>query len=133
MKTDLYVVRSEDPANMIHLEAADQEAEDVRKYSELLSMDSRIVVGPEPETFLEFLKSKCKLIHYIGHGQADEVSERLFLKEGRWFPAEWLKGLTGITSPLIFLSACEVGRSRSILSGGSTDLSVKHLIKDHRV
>lgn len=110
------VLRAGDPSGMATLDHALQEAQDVVQYARLLGLDVRDPVTLGPEEVIEELRAGHHLFHYVGHGSATVLGERLLLSEDRWLPSVWLRQMVSHRAPVTFLSACEMGRSR--LAGG---------------
>src|SRR5262249_39872106 len=106
------VLRAQDPAGMAPLRHAQQEAEDVARYAKFLGLEAKGPVSLDPEQLVEELTAGHHLFHYIGHGSANVLGERLWLSDDRWFPSPWLRRMAAHRAPVTFLSACEMGRAR---------------------
>ena len=110
-KTGL-IISAGTPTGMNELEFATKEAKDVTHYVKLLGMETECQTTLNPKGLLEALDTGHHLFHYIGHGTANNLGERLLLSESERLPASWLRQLKRSRTPIAFLSACEVGRTR---------------------
>lgn len=100
------------PVGMGELDHANAEACEVADYARFLGMSVGAPVTLDPEGLLEELKRGHHLLHYVGHGRATPLGERWMLTEDRWMPAAWLGSLDQWRTPIVFLSACDLGQSR---------------------
>jgi len=106
------VVRAGDPEGMAPLEHSQDEAEDVVRYAEALGLAAKAEQAPDPEHLIEDLAAGPHLFHYVGHGSANALGEKLLLSADRWLPSPWLRRIPAHRAPIAFLSACEMGRAR---------------------
>lgn len=59
-----------------------------------------------------WLEGQVSMIHYVGHGFANVMSEGLPLGEGMTFTLSNIDQISGPHTPFVFLCACEAGRVR---------------------
>src|SRR5688500_3474981 len=71
------------------------------------------------EALTETLASGADVLHFVGHGMADENGEMLVLgaREDQRARAIELRGLGPAPAPACVMSSCELGRSRHLQSG----------------
>ena len=72
-----------------------------------------------------WLEGEAGMVHYIGHGFADTMSEGLPLSRGVTFTLTNIDQLSGSRTPFIFLCACEAGHVRHGRGGYQAGLASK--------
>jgi CHAT domain-containing protein len=119
-----YVVRAEDPPGFVPLPDADLEVAQVMRCFRLLGREALTEARPNAEALIEALDAGYRVIHYTGHGLADDLSEGLPLAREQALQPDDLSGLSGLRTPFVFLSACQVGRTRYVLGGKQSGLAI---------
>jgi CHAT domain-containing protein len=118
-----WVVRAEDPVGFMPLPEADIEVAQVSRCFGLLGLESLAGTRPDVPALIEALDAGYRVIHYSGHGLAGGLGEGLPLAGGRPLQPGDLGDLSGLRTPFVFLSACDVGRTRYISGGKQSGLA----------
>jgi tetratricopeptide (TPR) repeat protein len=72
-----------------------------------------------------WLEGEVGMIHYVGHGFANVMSEGLFLGKGLTFTLSDIDRIIGTHAPFVFLCACEAGRVRHGRGGYQAGIASK--------
>ena len=126
--TRAYVLRAQDPPDLDPLPSADMEAERVPHYLRLLGLDPERHDGGTADELRAVLDDGYRVVHYVGHGLADRLSgESLVLSDDESLEPRHMSQLDGYKTPVVYLSACDVGRSRAIEGGRQRGIAVQLL------
>jgi tetratricopeptide (TPR) repeat protein len=126
--TSAYVLRADDPPGFDPLPSADAEAERVPRYLGLLGLDAERHDGGTGDEVRAALDAGHRVLHYVGHGLADRVSqESLVLSADESLQPRQLTQLDGFRTPFVYLSACDVGRARAVEGGRQRGIAVQLL------
>jgi hypothetical protein len=124
-----YIVRAEEPPGYSTLDKADDEVIQVARYFSLLGLDSRRETTVTIENLKRALDQGFRIFHYVGHGVAGNLAEGLPLtSEETMLPSDLITP-AGFDAalPFIYLSACEVGRSRYVTGGRQSGMATEML------
>lgn len=122
-----YVFRAEDPPEMGRLRAADEEAQDAVTFAELIGLRPTAAAGPDRQALAEAFDAGYRLVHYVGHGLAGRFGEILPVTAEQGLEIGALGTLRGHKTPTVILSACDVGRGRSLPGGNVKGFAVQLL------
>ena len=113
------VVQAGDVDALGALPDAAKEAEQVAKALDAPERDIAWLTDPTFEALSEELGPGADVLHFVGHGFADENGEMLVLGPGEDQRARALdlRGLGPAPAPLCVMSSCELGRSRHLQRG----------------
>lgn len=126
------VVRAADLKTLGHLRLADKEVEFCEQQLKAIGQGARILRAPSPSELLTVIRDGVDLLHYTGHGQADESGEVLILSDGQYVSARDLLHAGGAPAPISIMSSCLVGRSRQLRSGEAQGVAVALLERGAR-
>jgi hypothetical protein len=112
------IVRARDLAGAAALERAAAEAIGVELALQRRGLVVSVDTEPTRTTLRGALDSGDAVLHFIGHGHSSGGGERLPLDDGdEALRPEDLSQLDGWRTPFVYLSTCEVGRTRAGRSG----------------
>jgi tetratricopeptide (TPR) repeat protein len=106
------IVRAQD-----ELPQANTEANRVSQALEDMEIHASIRAAPKAADLLDELGKGIDLLHYIGHGLADEIGEILPLGPAESLSAREVAAIYPAPAPLTILSACLTGRGRQLRTG----------------
>jgi hypothetical protein len=84
----------------------------VRQRLSALGGDAAVLEGAGLDELTALLDGGCGILHYAGHGLADEVYEELPLADGSRFDPMYAENFRGYRLPFVFLCACVGSRIR---------------------
>ncbi|MDA0159286.1 CHAT domain-containing protein [Solirubrobacter ginsenosidimutans] len=114
------ILRAPESPDFAALGHADEESQLVERAGPLLGLDTADPLTPGSEAeLIDALSRPAALIHFIGHGVANALSEGIPVGDGA-LGVHRLPPLSG--RPVCFMNACELGRSRHIQGGGGRGL-----------
>jgi tetratricopeptide (TPR) repeat protein len=122
-------VRAEDPQGFDKLTFADREVSDVTRYLRILGLEPRDITAPSVSDMNEALNFGYRVIHYAGHGIANTIEEGLPLSSNNILRPNDFNSLAGNKTPIVYLSSCEVGRSRYVPGGAHTGIATRLIEK----
>ena len=126
--TRAYVLRARNPPDLDPLPSADAEAERVPRYLRLLGLEPERHDGGTADELRAVLDDGYRIVHYVGHGLADRLSgESLVLSDDESLEPRHMAQLDGFRTPVVYLSACDVGRSRAIAGGRQRGIAMQLL------
>lgn len=106
------IVRSDDD-----LSEGEAEVRAVTEHLARMELEVTVQAAPDSRELLARLGSGADLLHYVGHGLADEVGEELPLGSGKRLRAREVLALGPAPAPVAILSACLAGRARQLRTG----------------
>jgi hypothetical protein len=118
------VIRAEDPDFFMPLNEADQEVAQVMRCLDLMGLKAERAARVDVSNVLKLLNGGYDVLHYCGHGLATSLAEGLPLRPGETLQHEDLQRLSGQSTPFVYLSACEVGRTRNVLGGRQSGVAI---------
>lgn len=124
-----YLVRAEDPPEFDPLPHADQELRQVTRCMGLIGLAATADDELTTDRVGHALNAGYRVLHYVGHGIANTLSEGLPLRAGELVQPRLFSSLDGFRTPFLYLSACEVGRSRYVPGGRSAGLATRAIEK----
>jgi hypothetical protein len=111
------IVRAGDIEDGAALLEADPEVAGVTAALEALEIKPKVLQSPKPSEFLGQLGSGFDVLHYVGHGLADELGEELRLSADRAVTASDLSSLRPAPAPVCVTTSCLIGRARHLRAG----------------
>ena len=113
------VVRAGEVDGLAELPNAEAESEQVAKALDAPGRDVALLADLTFETLAQELGTGADVLHFVGHGFADENGEMLVLGagDGQTARAIELRGIGPAPAPVCVMSSCELGRSRHLQSG----------------
>lgn len=124
-----YLIRAEDPPEFDPLPQADQELRQVTRCMDLIGLAATTEQELTTERVSQALDAGYRVLHYVGHGIANTLSEGLPLSPGEFVQPRLFSALDGFKTPFLYLSACEVGRSRYVPGGRSAGMAARAVEK----
>ncbi len=118
------VVRAEDPDGFMRLNEADAEVRQVLRCLNLIGLKSTQATKVDVASVINLLDGDYAALHYCGHGLATSLSEGLPLAHGETLQPDDLRRLSGQHTPFVYLSACEVGRTRNVFGGRQSGVAI---------
>ena len=113
------VVRAGEVDGLAELPNAGAETDQVAKALDAPGRDVALLADVTFESLAQELGTGADVLHFAGHGFADENGEMLVLGagEGQTARAIELRGIGPAPAPVCVMSSCELGRSRHLQSG----------------
>lgn len=111
------ILRAGEVVDASPLSQADSEVKEVKASMEALVGEVCILCEPIKEEMLADLDSGVDVMHYVGHGFADENGEALILSDEEDVTALELLSAGAARAPVSVISACLVGRVRHLRTG----------------
>jgi CHAT domain-containing protein len=111
------IVRANDLAGTDELDSADPEIAAVERQLQHRGLTAVSDRAPTRASMRAALDAGDAVVHFIGHGMAGSMGEYLPLDGDAMLRPEDLSELSGWRSPFVYLSTCELGRSRAGRSG----------------
>ena len=105
------------PEGFPELTAAEAEATDIVRFLGLLELVAARVDVDSAEGLASVLASECSVLHYVGHGAANQLSEAALAGPGGALERDAIPVLHG--ELMCFFSCCELARMRFVRGGGS--------------
>lgn len=121
------LVRAKDPLRAENDDTVRQQADLIAAAIGDLDVQLEPLVEPSAEAFGRALDAPGKLLHFIGHGFADQGGEALVLSDTEVVPISQVASPSGTRAPFTYFSACEVGRGRHMSSGAQRGLAATFL------
>ena len=121
------LVRAKDPQRAENDDTVKQQAGLIASAIEELSLDLEVLDEPSVDEFGEAVDAPATLMHFVGHGFADEGGEVLVLSETEHVPIARVLSSAEVRAPFASFSACEVGRGRQMSSGAQRGLAATFL------
>ena len=121
------LVRAKDPQRAEDDDTVKQQASLIAAAVEELSLPLEILDEPSAEAFGQAVDAPGTLLHFVGHGFADEGGEVLVLSDTEQVPIARVLSSGGVRAPFTYFSACEVGRGRQMSSGAQRGLAATFL------
>jgi tetratricopeptide (TPR) repeat protein len=106
------VVRSDDD-----LAQANAESEAVERRLGELGIAAVVRGAPDGHELLQTLGAGVDVLHYVGHGLADEIGEELPLGPGKRLTALQIGAIRPAPAPVAILGACLAARGRQLRTG----------------
>jgi hypothetical protein len=85
----------------------------------------RVSESVDPQMLRDWLEGDVGVVHYVGHGYSNVVSEGLPLSQEEMFTIYDVDRLSGAKTPFIFICACEAARVRYGQGGYQTGVASK--------
>lgn len=111
-KGSAIVLRAQDD-----LPKADAEAAVVTRLLESSGLNVEVMPAPDLDDLIDELGEGIDILHYIGHGLADEIGEELPIGPGQRLTARDVRAIRPAPAPATILSACVTGRGRQLRTG----------------
>jgi hypothetical protein len=124
-----YLIRAQDPPEFDPLPHADQELRHVTRCMGLIGLAATTEQELTTDRVGQALNAGYRVLHYVGHGIANTLSEGLPLSRGEFVQPRLFSALDGFRTPFLYLSACEVGRSRYVPGGRSAGIAARAVEK----
>jgi CHAT domain-containing protein len=120
------IVRARDADD---LTATDGEVDAVSEKLTALNLEVRVDRAPAVASFSAALDAGFRTLHYCGHGFAGRLGESLPLTADEMLGPQDFSQLSGSKTPFVYLSTCEVGRSRMTSTGSAAGISTRLIEK----
>ncbi len=111
------IVRAAEDPDFGHLPLADSEVQNAERSMYTYAEEVCLLHEPSAEELLTALRNGVDIMHYIGHGFADENGEMLILSSEEAISALNLQSTKPARAPVSILSSCFVGRARHLRTG----------------
>jgi CHAT domain len=111
------IVRAADSPDLGQLSHADSEVQRTQRSMQLLGNKVQILTSPSTQELLVQLKGGVDIMHYVGHGFADQSGEALLLGTREVLTANHLSSIDPTPAPISVMSSCFVGRARHLRTG----------------
>lgn len=94
-------------------------------YLEIIGFDCSINSSASATDIQNCLEGDVGVLHYVGHGIANQIDEALPLANQEYFTILDIDRITGACTPFVFLCACVAGKIRHGTGGYQTGLTSK--------
>jgi tetratricopeptide (TPR) repeat protein len=123
------IVRAADITELGQLPHADAEVRWVEKSMQALTNHASVLREPSRADLLEVLGDGIDVMHYVGHGFADEGGEIIILGDEEDLSALDIRSTGPAPAPVCVMSSCLVGRARHLRTGEQQGIAVALLAK----
>lgn len=127
------IVRVADIEELGQLPHGDTEVRQVEKSLKSLCHEVQVLRGPSRAEMLTALGDGVDILHYIGHGFADETGEVLILSDAEDISARDLMSAGSAPAPVSIINSCLVGRARNLRTGEQQGVAVALLDQGAKV
>jgi hypothetical protein len=120
------IVRAGDSDDLM---SADVEIDAVTRQLAAMKIEVDVDRSPRVTGVRAALDEGRRVLHYCGHGFAGELGESLMLGGNEMLAPHDFSQFSGAGTPFVYLSTCEVGRSRMTTTGSAAGIATRLIEK----